>query len=153
MISTNKSAHTSNCSIIYSIWWMTTLQLVVCVHPLPVKMDCQFMDMPSWHYFINTVNSKKLPMNFHTTRLFHIKKFSNSSYLTIGWNVLQRNHCYITCLILRPATHLSQNMRNAKNKKCIAGYFAPLFSRFAHLFSLFAFCTRVKIRAKTERIL
>ncbi len=41
------------------------------------------------------------------------------------------------------AIHLSQNMRkwlrNAKNKKCMAGYFVSLFSRFAPLLSLFAF--------------
>ncbi len=43
--------------------------------------------------------------------------------------------------IIRPAVHLSQNTqkwtRNAKNKKCITGYFAPLFSHFASPFFAF----------------
>ncbi len=45
--------------------------------------------------------------------------------------------------ILRPVIHLSWNVRkwarNAKNKKCIARYFAPLFSCLAPLFSLLVF--------------
>ncbi len=57
---------------------------------------------------------------------------------------------------LRPAVHLSRNMRkwarNAKNEKCITGYFASLFSRFALLFSFFTIRARVGIRAKTQRI-
>ncbi len=44
-------------------------------------------------------------------------------------------------LPLKPAVHLSQNMRkrsrNAKNKKCIAGYIASLFSRFVLPFFTF----------------
>ncbi len=46
---------------------------------------------------------------------------------------------YFPCF-LRPAIHLSRNTQNAKNKKCIAGYFTSLFSHFAPPFSLFAFC-------------
>ncbi len=45
--------------------------------------------------------------------------------------------------IIRLAIHLSRNkrkwMRNAENEQYIAGYFAPLFSNFAPLFSLFVF--------------
>ncbi len=51
---------------------------------------------------------------------------------------------------LRPAIHLSQN---EKNRKCIAMYFASLFSHFVPLFLLFAFCSlcaRVGIRAKSQ---
>ncbi len=58
---------------------------------------------------------------------------------------------------LRPAIHLSLNTRkqlcNAKNKKGAAGYFKSLFSHFAPLFSLFAFCAWVSIPAKSQRIL
>ncbi len=47
---------------------------------------------------------------------------------------------------LRPTIHLLWHTwkwsRNVKNKKCIARYFTSLFSHFAPLFSLFAFCTR-----------
>ncbi len=43
--------------------------------------------------------------------------------------------------MFKPAKHLSPNMwkwaQNVKNKKCISGYFAPLFSYFVALFSLF----------------
>ncbi len=64
----------------------------------------------------------------------------------------------ILVLPLRPATHLSQNTQkwgqDAKNGKCIARYFALLFSHFKHLFSHFVtFRTRAGIRAKTQRIL
>ncbi len=75
------------------------------------------------------------------------------------------NHHQFTCLIymdprphnsciafFRPTIYLSRNMWkqswNAK-KKCIAKYFASLFSQFAPFFSLFAFHTRVGIRAKS----
>ncbi len=37
----------------------------------------------------------------------------------------------VHCCLLRPAVHLSQKrLRNANNKKCIARYFASLFSHF-----------------------
>ncbi len=46
---------------------------------------------------------------------------------------------------VRPAIRLSQNkrkwVRNVKNEKCVAEYFASLFSHFALLFSFFAFCS------------
>ncbi len=51
-------------------------------------------------------------------------------------------------ILLRPAIHLSRNTRewaqNAKNEKCIAEYFTPLFSHFAPIFSLFAFCSNLR---------
>ncbi len=45
--------------------------------------------------------------------------------------------------IIKPAVHLSRHMQkwmqNAKNNKCIAKYFAPLFSQFCTPFPLLAF--------------
>ncbi len=64
---------------------------------------------------------------------------SNRSYV----NVLNANSLWL-------AIHLKQNTRKAKNEKCIVGYFVPFFSRFALLFSLFLFCIRVGIHAKTK---
>ncbi len=48
----------------------------------------------STHHFIGTINSIKSPLNFHTFHLFHVKKFNNSLYFTIGGKVLLYSHCY-----------------------------------------------------------
>ncbi len=48
---------------------------------------------------------------------------------------------------------MQKYLRNAKNKKYTAGYFASLFSHFGLLFSHFApFCARVGIHAKHQKL-
>ncbi len=87
--------------------------------------------------------------NFPTIFWKFLKIFKKSVIIfsKISFSEIQgllQNGCWLSPdRLVQQAIHLSQNTRkwawNAKNKKCIAEYFVPLFSRFAPLFSLFAF--------------
>ncbi len=85
------------------------------------------------------------PLPFKNTGFYSHRLSAN--YLT------QKNTVHLGCN-LRPAIHLSRNMRkwlwNAKNEKCIAGYFAYFFGvsrpvfRFLHFAQGSVFVQKVK---------
>ncbi len=84
-----------------------------------------------------------------------IKRYQNSSHVSkceSGFWVLYKiritrsaavSHIKSACKLIRLATHVLQNIRkhsqNVKNKKCIAWYFASLFSCFMPHFLHFVF--------------
>ncbi len=68
---------------------------------------------------------------------------------------LQHGH-WVTVRPVRLAIHLSQNtqkrLRSAKNKKCIAGYFASLFSHFESLFLILHFAPGLAFVRKVKEL-
>ncbi len=87
--------------------------------------------------------------------VFRIIFFAFCAFFFMFRTILcQGRHSHKMSKGVRPAVHLSWNMRkwvrNARNEKCTAEYFASLFLCFMSLFLLFAFHTRVGIHAKVK---
>ncbi len=159
--------YNGNACVVHHSSEMTRPQVVFCAHSSFLNIFMLLLNSTSVQFCISTnlfqwsvnngncsVLSHKVSiliyaycLDFLTDFVMQAGKFSASSTDNSDITKCQRNKYekyHVLCE--RPAIHLSRKRSwNVKNEKCIAGYFASLFSHFT------AFHTMVGVCAKSQK--